>query len=54
MASWPKGTGDHGAAGKTAPALLCAPNTAEKDAEFATRETCLEILQTCLEILHLS
>ena len=45
MASWSEGTGDQGAAGKTAPALLCAPKTAEKDAEFATGETCPEILQ---------
>ena len=38
MASLPDGTGDHGAAGKTAPTLLCAPRTAEKEAEFATGE----------------
>ena len=47
IASWPGGTGDHGAAGKIIPALLhvCAPKTAEKDAEFATGETWPEILQ---------
>ena len=45
IASWPGETGDHGAAGKTTPALLCAPKTAEKDAEFATGETWPEISQ---------
>ena len=45
MASWPDGTGDHGVAGKTILALLCAPKTAEKDAKFATGETWPEILQ---------
>jgi hypothetical protein len=49
MASWGAGAGDHGTAGNHgAPfcaALLCAPKTAEKDAEFATGETWPEILQ---------
>ena len=45
MESWPDGTGDHGSARNTAPALLCAPKTAKKDAEVATGETWPEILQ---------
>ncbi len=49
IASWVAGAGDHGMAGDhSAPfcaALPCAPKTAEKDAEFATGETWIEIFQ---------
>ena len=49
ITSWAAGTRDHGVAGDHgAPccaALLCAPKTVEKDAEFAIGETWPEILQ---------